>query len=214
MNFRNKLVHSIAAATMVLGLGASVAFAGEVDSETKNAGLNMICPTTNTVDLTIGGDFTVNAASGFSGSIAGIPYYHSDTLTDNFTVVMDLTCNWSDDFSVDAEIGAFNHDGATTPAPGTVTTFGGSHLYLTSGGGNYVGPNIFGVTDTPDIETNVFPNIWTTDGPMIENGSFLWLDFAAPGVTTAKWDGQLRFLPANLADGHYEAPLTVTLSVD
>src|SRR5699024_4109562 len=98
-------------------------------------------------------------------------------------------------------------------APGTLTTFGGSHLYLFNGSGVYVGPNVPLVTDDPDINSVVFPTIFSTEGPMISNGDFFFFDFAAPGVTTAQWDGQLRYLPVNLADGLFEADLTVELTV-
>lgn len=223
MNLKKSLVNSLAAASMLFTMAGSIALAADTDSDAADTNLNVTCPHTASVDVNVYGAFSVDATAGASSYNADLP--------GGFEIVLDLSCNWSNDFAVSADIGSFQFQG-TAPS-GTVDMFGGSHLRLDNGSGVYTGPTIQPETyivydvpgaGAPDVEGTVFEFLQTADSDVIENETDqlmlfgfipLWnVPIASPGVTTATWDGHLIALPANLAGGTYTAPLTVTLTAN
>lgn len=202
MNLKSKFVSIAAVAALSLSMGAGIASAQMTDSE--DTLLNVTCPHTSSVGVTVDGQFSVDASVGASSyDASGV----------EFGIKVDLTCNWSDDFRVRATIGNFNFVG-TAPS-GSAQSFGGSHLLLTGGSGVYSGPEtLIPWAGAPMIEPIVFEGFEVSDPDVIESDSFLFFDKASPGVTEATWDGQLNLLPPNLAGGVYKAPLTVTLTVN
>jgi len=199
MSFRHKLVSTLGIAAIGISLTSGMALAQTTDMD--ETVVNVTCPYTASVDVESAA-FSINTAGG----------QQSATIADGVTVKLDLTCNWSNDFQVGASIGAFDYVG-TAPS-GSAQSFGGSHFLLTSGSGVYAGPNVPLITAAPEVEATVFESFQISDPTVIINDSFLFLDYAAPGVTTATWDSNLALLPLNLAGGAYIAPLTVTLTVN
>ncbi|MGN6032486.1 MAG: hypothetical protein ACTHQE_12575 [Thermomicrobiales bacterium] len=200
MNLKQRIVSTIAAGALLFGATSGMALATSTSTDTASTTLNVTCPVTSTVDVNVLGSFSVDPRVSNSASLTG-----------GFQVIMNLTCNWSNDFEVDATIGAFVYAG-TAPS-GSAASFPGSHLTLTNGSGNYSGiTSVLPPAGAPNVRSTVFPGPVTSDD-MIVNGVFIFIPYASPGVTTATWDGNLSLLPANLAGGQYVAPLTVTLSV-
>lgn len=187
-------------------MGGGIVAAQTTDSD--DAVVNVTCPQTASIDVNVLGEFSVDATVGSA--------YYDAHLPGGFQMVMDLSCNWSNDFTVSADISTFNYQG-TAPA-NTAASFGGSHLLLDNGSGVYTGPDIYLLAGPPNVEGSVFEFLQTNDPDVIENGhdTLLWFQIpvASPGITTATWDGHLLFLPYNLADGQYVAPLTVNLTVN
>lgn len=202
MNLSKKVLNTISAVAILLGMTAGMASAA--DNDTENTILNVTCPVTPSVTVATSGAFSVDTSS------AALTYDAHGVV---FTIVMDLTCSWSDDFQVSATIGTFNFQGVA-PA-GTQQTLSGAHLLWNGGSGVYVGPTIPLISGAPDVEGTVFEFFQVSDPDAIENDTlFGFFDLAAPGVTTATWNGHLIALPGNLAVGQYVAPLTVVLTVN
>lgn len=203
MNISKKFVNIVSAAAILVGMTAGMASAASTDSE--DTVLNVTCPVTPSVDVETSGAFTVDAS-------AAAATYNATGV--DFTIVLDLTCSWADDFQVSATIGSFDYQG-TAPS-GTQQTLSGAHLLWTNGSGVYVGPSIPLIAGSPDVEGTVFEFLQTSDPDVIENDDQIFgiFDLAAPGVTTATWDGSLIALPGNLAVGQYVAPLTVELTIN
>lgn len=207
MNLRKSFTSVLAASAMLVGMTSGLVSA-QADSDTENTNLNVVCPVTSTVDLTVNGDFTVDMTT-FQ------PLYDAH-LPGGFEIEMDLSCNWTTDFQVSAEIGTFTYqDGPVEP--GQLPAFGGAHLYWDNGAGVYNGPDIYLLAGAPNVEGTVFEFLQTNDPDVIENGydTFIFwnVPVASPGVTVATWDGHLFALPFNLAPGLYTAPLTVELTI-
>lgn len=226
MNLRKNVTNVIATSAILLGMTSGLVSAQPAPEDTEEAVLNMTCPAASFVEVDIDREFSINAADGFSGYIGNTPYYSTNVETDLVVVELDLTCNWVTDWSVDVVVGDFENPSAPATSAGS---FPGSHLYLRGGdfhGLGYEGPtfNYLGLlpgpsAGAPEINANVTGGIILgADGQMIDDGSydgwFIDIPRSSPGITTAAWNGQLQFLPANLADGQYIADLTVTLSVD
>jgi hypothetical protein len=208
MNLKQKLVSSVGILALSLSMTAGAAVAKQVDDDMADTVLNVVCPYTQTVDVNVLNSFSINASSGAQ--------YHNASLPGGFEMILDLRCNWSTDFQVDAKIGEFKLDRAA--APGAVSSFSGRHLDLEKGTYKYEGPTFekgwFQVSaGAPDVQKTVFEGSAITDKAVIEDDSSFFFPQASPGITTAKWDGHLRNLPGNLSDGNYVAPLTVTLAV-
>ena len=239
MNFRNKLLNSVAAASMVLGLAGSVALAQSGPSD--DAVLNMDCPAAETVGVTVTGEFTIDGSAGFTGyNIFGQPYYDTAVINDLVKMDVNLTCNWSTDWAVTATIGTFQHEDGSVPN-GYQSSFPGWRLSLTDGAllpgtAGYDGPVINYETTAllagpvvsagpPDVVEDLFGNFNDSVDTSITNGSraatffgipipFTDVPYASPGLSSASWDGQLTNLPVNLYDGKYIAPLTVSMVAD
>lgn len=210
MNISKKFVNFVSAAALMVGMTSGIASAA-TDTDSADTNLNVTCPATATVDVEVYGNFAVDMT-------AYQPFFDAH-LPGGFEVTMDLTCNWSTDFQVSAEIGTFNHQNPGSIAPGTLPAFGGEHLLLDNGSlTSYSGPDIPFIAEAPNVEGTVFEFIQTYDPDVIENGYdvfFWWLvPVASPGITVATWDGHLYLLPPNLAEGTYTAPLTVELTVN
>jgi hypothetical protein len=206
MNLKQRIVSTIAAGTLLFGATSGLALAADSTS-TADTVVNVTCPVTSTVEVNVNGSFDVDTGAGET----------SATLPGGFEVVLDLTCNWNPLFLVSAGIGTFNYDG-TAPA-GMASSFPGGRLTLTNGTGSYAGITNGNLANgplagPPNVIGTVFPGNSSTSGPVIIPSTvFIIFPYAAPGVTTATWDGSLTNLPVNLAGGTYTAPLTVTLSV-
>lgn len=202
MNISKKFVNIVSAAAIMVGMTAGIASAQLTDNE--DAVLNVTCPSTASVDLTVSGAFELNTT-------VYQPTYNVSGV--DFGIIMDLSCNWSDDFQVSASVGSFIYQGSAPS--GTASWFSGAHLLWDGGTSVYAGPTIFGFAGAPDVEGTVFEFFETSDPNVINNDEIFFglIDLAAPGITTASWDGHLNLLPPNLANGQYKAPLTVVLSV-
>ena len=199
MNLKHKVLGTVGVVALGLSLTSGIAYADDA----ADTIVDVNCPYTSTVDVNVNGNFAVDSEAGDT----------SASLPDGFEIVLDLTCNWSNDFTVGATIGTFEFDGV---APvGSAQSFSGSHLLLSGGSGVYDGVTVPLIAGAPNVEANVFELLQTSDPDVIENDTFfgLW-GLASPGVTTATWDGSLSLLPLNLAGGQYIAPLTVTLTVN
>jgi hypothetical protein len=213
MNLRNKLVSTVGILALSLSLTGGIASAaqGGVDATDKaDTVVNVTCPYTTSVDVNVLGAFDVTAGGTATS-------YSADGV--EFEIVMDLTCNWSTNFQVGAKIDEFKFKG--NAPKNSASSFGGSALLLSGGDGVYVGPEmhqgLFGLNaGAPDVQGQVFEGSQKSDSDVIENDTFFFglAGIASPGKTTATWDGSLSNLPANLAEGQYVAPLTVTLTVN
>ena len=203
MNLKQRIVTTFAVAALTLGASSSVAFADSTSSEADTV-LNVVCPVVATVDVTVTGEFEVDKSQNET----------SASLPGGFQVVLDLTCNWNPLFIVTAHIDDFQYTGGPVPT-GQASSFPGGRLTLTNGTGSYVGvTSSFPKAGAPNVISTVFPGNNIDSGPVIvPSTTFIILPYAAPGVTTATWDGSLTNLPNNLATGEYVAPLTVTLSI-
>jgi hypothetical protein len=215
MNLKNKLVSSVGILALSLSMTAGVAMAAQTHSDKEITELNVICIPAATVDVEASGAFSIDRTTN--------PRVYDATGV-KFDVEMDLTCNWSDKFQVDAKIGEFKFDG-TLPSGEYAPGFSGAHLRWSGGHvSNYDGITygspveefLFDVpwAGKPEVSPNAFHGRGTTERGIIENESVLFVKQSSPGVTTATWNGELKQLPPNLANGTYKADLVVTLTVN
>lgn len=144
---------------------------------------------------------------------------NNGSLADGVVITLDLTCNWSSNFSVSASIGDFSYTGAPIYNPGLLDSFGGEHFRMDNGSiTDYDYPLVFGVTALPEYKSTVFAGGVVDEDDVIEDYDtwfiipVFWL--ASPGITEITWDAGVYLLPINLAPGTYVAPLTVDLTVN
>lgn len=203
MNLKQRVIGVIGTVALCLSLGSGLVSAQSTDEADTN--LNVTCPLAASVDVNVTGSFSVDSTHG-TGTSADLP--------GGFNINLDLTCNWSNHFQVAASIGTFAYVG-TVPNSNLASSFSGSLFSLTGGTSTYSGvTSLFPLAGAPDVQTNVFQGLPTSDPNVIQQGYLFIFPAAAPGVTSATWDGHLSFLPLNLAQGTYTAPLTVTLTVN
>ena len=180
------------------------------DSATEPTHLNVTCPVAGTVELTVDNAFSADATSAVGATI------DSDLLVDNFGLSVDMNCDWSIGWYLNASITDFEYE-STAPA-GTVQNFDGDLLTLSDGAvTGYDGPTVltpilgFPVAKAPNA---VSSPVWNLP---IGGAWSVWIIFpvphAAPGISTFEWDGQILGMPANLAEGQYTADLTIDLIV-
>lgn len=213
MNLRKTLISSIATAGLLISMTGGIAGAVTADSETQTTNLTVSCSPTATVDLTTS-NFTLNTDGG-NTDVPAVPA--------GFKIKMDLSCNWTTDFQVNAKIGTFWHQNPLSVPSSQALGFSGAALELTGGVQNYSGItniNLFAgpLAGAPEYQANVFAGPVTTDTAVIEDASFnIWIfhvPVASPGVTTVTYDGDLIGLPNNLAPGVYQSNMTVELVVN
>lgn len=200
MNLRKSLLSTFGVAAVVIGMTGGMV--GAVEEAPVN--VNFGCESqTGTVDVAVAGAIDVDQFVG-NGSLA-----------DGVTITLDLTCNWSSNFSVSASIGDFEYQGAPIANPLLDDNFGGEHFRMSNGSiVSFDYPIIPLVTMVPDYQTTVFAGPTTVDNDVIEDFDFIIWWLASPGVTVFNWDAEVWGLPVNLAPGTYTAPLTVDLTVN
>lgn len=216
MNLRKTLFSSFAAASLLLGSGGGIALAAIADTDEAETNLTVSCSPTSTIDLTTS-NFTLNTDGG-NTDVAAVP--------GGFEIVMDLSCNWTTDFQVNAEISSFVHQNPLLVPSSQALWFSGDALELTGGTLDYDGvwnANLFAgpLAGPPEYQTSIFSGNAVTDGAVIEDASFwtwffIWfyVPVASPGISTATYDADLVGLPNNLAPGVYSADMTVELVVN
>lgn len=207
MNLRKAIVSTFAAAGLVIGMGGGLASAAEADV-TVNYGC---ASTPGSVSVAVDGtiDYGMYDSSG-GGAVV--------------EVTLDLTCNYSSNFSVSATIGSFGLTGPGSGNPLMATGFGGEHFRMDNGAVESINfPEVAGFTKRPDVQPTVFAGLVTSEDAIIEdNDSWSWIGWfpvigiwqASPGISVVEWDASVHFLPINLTPGTYTAPLTVDLTVN
>ena len=207
MNLKKSLVSFMAASALVLTSAAGVL---ADDSSTQPTHLNVTCPVAGTVELTVNGAFSADATS------AGGATIDSDLLVDNFELSVDMNCDWSTGWYLNASITDFEFE-STAPV-GTVQNFDGDLLTLSGGEvTGYDGPTVL----TPLLGWPIAKAPNAVSSPVwnfpIGGAWSVWIivpvPHAAPGISTFEWDGQILDMPANLAEGQYTADLTIDLVV-
>lgn len=223
MNLRRKILSVFATSSIVLGMTAGMAVAQDFDYAEGETQLEVTCAPTTGIELAVGGPFTINTTDGDAGvgSQGG------------FEFELDLTCNWSTDFEVNAEISDFVHaDWENVILTNQAASFDGGRLTLTGGSREYNG--VVGLVDIgngailstagpPAYVSTVFSGDSSYTDNAIEDQSesvTFWgivinlVDAASPGVTTVSYTGNLDTSGLLLAQGTYEADLTLELIVN
>lgn len=216
MNLRNRLVNSIAAAAVVVGMAGGIANAQTLDTADADTDLLVSCPVTSTVELTVLQPFQAVANSDISGTI------DSDKVYDQFTVDVNMNCNWTPGWIVNASITDFEVAGIDLP--GFTNSFDGELLALTGGERTrYTGPTYdtpilnYPLAGPPSFEA---APVWSDP---VAGAWSTWLLFgfidlglvpsAAPGESQFQWDAQLVGIPSNLQPETYTAKLTIDLVI-
>lgn len=208
MNLRKTLFSTIGVVAMVGGMFGGIVAA----QEEADVNVNFGCESQpGSVSVAVAGPIEVDNDD----------FLNSGTLADGVTITLDLTCNWSSNFSVSAEIGDFSYTGAPIYNPVLDDSFGGEHFRMDNGSiTSWDYPLVPGVTALPDFEATVFEGGEMSDGDVIEDPGLWWAWIipvfweASPGITTFTWDAGVYGLPITLAPGTYTAPLTVDLTVN
>lgn len=209
MNIRKTLVSTLATVGLVLS-GAGSAFA---DTE-ADVPVHYGCESTpGSVSVAVDGaiEYGIGDLGGGGATVE---------------VTLDLTCNYSSNFSVSAGIGDFTLDGPGTGNPLLTEGFGGEHFRMDNGevvSIDFVEIPLF--TAKPSVQSSVFAGLVTEDDAIVQDQDSweifpgVWIPFiglfqASPGISVMQWDGSVWFLPVNLTPGTYTAPLTVDLTVN
>ncbi len=209
MNLRKTLLSTIGAVAIVGGM-----FGGLVSAETE-------------ADVTV--DYGCATTAGSVGvAVDGvIEYGQFDSSGDGATVevTLDLTCNYSANFSVSATISPFSLQGPGSGNPLMVTGFGGEHFRMDNGAvTDFDFIEVPGFTSRPDVQETVFAGWVTEEDAIVEDEDTLmspWgpipllgLFQASPGISVIEWDASVHYLPINLTPGTYQGEITVDLSVN
>lgn len=214
MNFRKTLLSSFAAAGLVLSM-AGVGLA----QDNADVPVNYGCETTaGSVSVDVLGEIDYGLGD-FSGGGAVVE------------VTLDLTCNFSSNFSVSAAIGDFSLQGPGSGNPVMATGFGGEHFRMDNGQVTSIDfVEVPGFTSAPAVQETVFAGLVTEeDAIVVDDDSTTWVQpipwlpiyvpiigiwQASPGVSVIEWDASVHYLPINLTPGTYTAPLVVDLTVN
>lgn len=204
MNFSKKLVSGIGILALGFSMTAGMAAADPGPTDSDEAVVNVTCPLTQTVEVNVDGEMTLDATT---GGVLGLPDLVDSTTTE-VEVVLDLTCNYSRNFQVGAHISPFYYQGTDTLDILQASYISGSHFRMDNGDGNFNGIGV-----KPEIKTTVFGGIPVNESEAITPGTFIFWDAPAAGITTATWEGGVYLVPNNLGNGKYVADLDVELSV-
>lgn len=208
MNLRKSMFSTLGAAALVFGMTGAAVLADEADV-TVDYGC---ASTPGSVAVDVNGVIDY-----------GIDDYSGDGAT--VVVTLDLTCNFSANFNVSAQIGGFSLDGPGTGNPIMATGFGSEHFRMDNGAVSSIDfPEIPGFTSAPDVQETVFGGLVTEEDRIVEDDDswdyflgfipVLGIFDASPGISVVEWDASVHFLPLNLTPGTYTAPLTVDLTVN
>jgi len=208
MKFGKKIFSFVGAAALLMSAGSGIASAEVLDTGDGEALVNVTCPQATEVTLSVPSAFSVDATSGTGG--------YSASITDGFVISANMTCNWTPGWLVGAGMTDFEYMG--TAPTGTVDSFSNDHLSLNNGElTGYSGPtSLSPAAGAPYVFQNVFPGGWAgipNFDPLAMTTDVILFEYASPGVSTAAWDGNLTNLPANLAEGTYQADMIVVLYV-
>lgn len=214
MNLRKSIFSVLAGTALVMSSAAGLMAQTFLDDANGTAELNATCESVSSVDLIVREAFSANATSNIDATI------DSDLVVDNFTIDVNMDCNWSVGWYLTASITEFSHP---NPFPGTAGSFDGDLLTLTDGQvTNYTGPTI-------EVPVPIFPDLPLAKEPSVVDEP-VWnlpvlggawtvyilgvpLPHASPGESTFQYDGQIVGMPGNLSNGLYTADLTIDLFV-